>query len=186
MMRQVLGVMLGVLVVSGGLVGAANQDKGNVVSLDGLSSRTPADWKEVATTSQMRYKQFAVPRVGDDKADAELIIFYFGPGGGGTAADNIQRWKGMFQPPQGKSIDDAARVEEFKVGNVKVTYLDIQGTYLFKAKPIDTKAEPRANHRMLAIIFESPKGPYFIRLVGPEKTVAHHKKGFDEWLRNFK
>jgi hypothetical protein len=185
-MARKWGLSGGIAVMLVAIVATTSLAQGTAVSLDGLSSRAPAEWKEVPSTSQMRYKQFTVPKVGDDKADAELIIFYFGPGGGGGVAENIKRWKGMFQPPAGKQIDDVAKVEEVKVGNVKATVLDDQGTYLFKAKPIDPQAEPRPNHRMIAVVFESPKGPYFIRLVGPEKTVTHHKKSFDEWLKNFK
>jgi hypothetical protein len=113
-----------------------------------------------------------------------LIIFYFGEGGGGGIEANITRWKGMFDASDGKKPD--AKQEEMKVGDVKVTYLDLAGTYMFKPFPMAPKAEPRPNHRMIAVIFDSPKGPYFFRLVGPEKTVAHHKKAFDEWLKNFK
>lgn len=153
------------------------QDKS--VALDGLSSKVPAGWKEGEASSQFRFKQFTLPKAAGDKADAELIIFYFGEGGGGGVEANLTRWKGMFE--NGKD-----KVETFKVGNVKVTYLDIAGTYLFKPFPMAPKAEPRPEHRMLAVVFESPKGPYFIRLVGGEKTIAEHKKGFDEWLKNFK
>jgi hypothetical protein len=149
------------------------------VTIDGLSSKIPAGWKEAATTSQLRFKQFTVPKVGDDKLDGELIIFFFGTGSGGGVEANLTRWKGMFE--NGKD-----KVEEFKVGGVKVTYLDISGTYLYKPMPMAPKAEPRPNHRMLAAIFESPKGPYYIRFVGPEKTITENKKGFDEWLKNFK
>jgi hypothetical protein len=165
------------------------EEKGAVVTLDGLTSRAPADWKETPTTSELRFKQFALPKQGDDKDDAELVIFFFGPGGGGGVQQNLERWKGMFQPPEGKKIDDVAKVEESKVGEVKLVYLDInKATYLYKARPFDpnAKAEPRPNYRMLAVIFGSPKGPYFLRVIGPEKTVTHHKKGFDEWLKNFK
>lgn len=165
---------------------AQGEKKGSLVSLDGLSSRAPAEWKEVENPRQFRYKEFVLPRQADDKMDAELIIFYFGEGGGGGVEANISRWKGMFEPPPGKTIDDVAKREEFKVGNVKVTYLDISGTYLFRPFPMAPRAEPRPNHRMIGVIFESPKGPYFFRLVGPEKTVTYHKKAFDEWLRNFK
>jgi len=162
------------------------EKKGALVSLDGLSSRAPADWKEVEGARQFRYKEFSLPRQGDDKADAELIIFYFGEGGGGGVDANIARWKGMFEPPAGKTVDDIAKKEELKIGNVKATYLDLTGTYLFKPFPMAPRAEPRPNHRMIGVIFESPKGPYFFRLVGPEKTVTYHKKAFDEWLKNFK
>jgi hypothetical protein len=181
-----LATVIVALFVAGILPAALAAQDGSTVKIDGLSSKAPAAWKEVATTSQMRYKQFTVPAVGGDKMDAELIIFFFGPGQGGGADENIKRWKGMFQTADGRPAGDKAKVEKFTVGHVPVAYLDISGTYLFKARPFDEKATPRANHRMLAVVFESRNGPYFIRLVGPEKTVGEHKKGFDEWLKNFK
>jgi hypothetical protein len=39
---------------------------------------------------------------------------------------------------------------------------------------------------MLAIYFDGPKDLYQIKLTGPAKTVEAYKKGFDEWLKNFK
>jgi hypothetical protein len=39
---------------------------------------------------------------------------------------------------------------------------------------------------MLAAVLESPRGNYFIRLVGPAKTIEHSKKEFDGWLKAFK
>ncbi|MCS7017005.1 MAG: hypothetical protein NZM42_12910 [Gemmatales bacterium] len=161
------------------------KEAGTVVDLDGLKSRAPADWKDIPTTQQFRYKVFRVP--GDKpELDAELVIFYFGEGGGGGVEENIKRWKNMFQPPEGKSIDEVTKISEFKVGEVPVVYVDIQGTYLFRPFPAAPKAEPRKDHRMISVIFRSPKGPYFIRLVGPEVTVSKHQKAFDEWLKNFK
>ena len=119
--------------------------------------------------------------------DAELAIFFFGPGGGGSDADNIKRWKGQFQPPEGKSIDDVAKLDKFKVGKVEIVYLDIEGTYLFKP-PFDPNAKAKAfpDYRRFGVIFASDNGPYFITLTGPAKTIAQHKKGFDEWLKGFK
>ncbi|GBD36054.1 hypothetical protein HRbin36_01173 [bacterium HR36] len=161
------------------------QEQGTIVDLDGLTSRTPSNWKEIPTTQQFRYKVFRIP---GEKAewDAELVIFYFGEGGGGGVEENIKRWKNMFQPPEGKSIDEVTKVSEFKVGEVPVVYVDIRGTYLFRPFPAAPKAEPRKDYRMISVIFRSPKGPYFIRLVGPEVTVSQHQKGFDTWLKNFK
>jgi hypothetical protein len=188
-MRTVAWLLVGAGVLAGGGLEARAQDrKGSVVTLDGLKSQAPADWVEEKTTSQMRYKQFRLPAAQGDKENAELIIFFFGPGGGGSAADNVKRWKGMFEPPAGKKIDDVAKVEKRKVGDVDVTYLDVQGTYLFKAQPFNPNSPttPRPNYRMLGIVFESKNGPYFMRLVGPANTVGHHKTGFDEWLKNFK
>jgi hypothetical protein len=167
---------------------ALAQGQGTMVTLDGLQSRTPATWAEEQPTTRMRVRQFRLEPIGDDKDKAEVIIFFFGPGQGGSAEDNIKRWKGMFKAPEGKKPDDVAKVESMKVGKVPVTYLDINGTYLSKFPPFDPNAQitPFPNYRMIGIVFESEKGPYFIRLIGPANTVANYKKGFDEWLKGFK
>jgi hypothetical protein len=164
------------------------EKKGTVVEIDGLKSAVPADWKPEEVTNKFRTHHFRVPHVADDKTDAEMVIFFFGAGSGGSADANVKRWKGMFIPPDGKKIDDVAKVETFKVGNVNVTYLDVQGTYKFKERPFDpaSKEEQRPDHRMLGVVFDSPNGPYFFRLVGPAKTVEHNKKAFEDWVKGFK
>ena len=161
--------------------------EGTEVTLDGLKSRAPAAWKAQKPASKLRAYQFLLPRVEGDPADAELAIFFFGAGGGGGVDDNIKRWKSQFQPPEGKTADEAAKVEKLTVGKVAVTYLDVQGTYLFKP-PFDPNAKAKAlpDYRRFGIIFASENGPYFITLTGPAKTMAHHKKDFDNWLKAFK
>lgn len=163
-------------------------DKGVEVTLDNLKSRAPASWKAQKPSNKFRAYQFAVPMAEGDKKDAELVIFYFGPGSGGTVTDNIKRWKGQFQAPEGKDIDDVSKVEKKKVGKVDVTYLDISGTYLFKFPPFDPNAKTQklSDYRRLGVYFDSENGPYFITLTGPAKTVAKHKRGFDGWLDGFK
>jgi hypothetical protein len=165
-----------------------NQDKRIVISLGGLESRAPIEWKQEETSRPNRVYQFSVPKVEGDNADAEVAMFYFGPNGAGSNADNITRWKGMFIPPEGKTIDEATKVSRFKTAGENMTYADIQGTYKFKARPFDpnAKEELKPDYRMLGVIFGSPKGPYYIRFVGPAKTVNQHKLAFDYWLKSFK
>jgi hypothetical protein len=156
---------------------------GTPVDLGGLKADAPKSWKESAVANSMRVKQFAVP--GKD-GEAEVIIFYF-QGQGGDVDQNIKRWKGMFEPPAGKTIDEVSKVETLKLPHTKATMLDVRGTYLHKARPMDPgPGEKRPNQRMLAVFFETPKGPYYIRFVGPEKTVSQNKKDFDGWLKSFK
>jgi hypothetical protein len=184
-----LALALAVAVAAGATLGAprAAEAAGTKVTIDGLSSTVPERWKELPTQGSMRFKQFLVPREKGDSHDGELVIFFFGPGGGGGAQANIDRWKGMFQPPEGKTIDQVSKVETKDVGKVKTTVLDVRGTYNFKASPMAPgPGEPRPNYRMLAIVFESPQGPYFFRFVGPQKTIDKNKKDFDKWLNGFK
>ena len=167
---------------------ASAQGNGTIVTLDGLQSRTPSTWADEQPTSRMRVRQFRLEPIGDDKDKAEVIIFFFGPGQGGSAEENVKRWKGVFKPPEGKKIDDVAKVDSMKVGKVPVTYLDVNGTYLSKFPPADPNAQvtPFPNYRMIGVVFESERGPYFIRFIGPANTVANYKKGFDDWLKGFK
>jgi len=161
---------------------------GTVTELDGLKSTAPASWKSQPAATAERVYQFELPRAKGDMYDGQLLVFYFGPGGGGGVEANLQRWKGMIKPAAGVKEDDAYKVTEFKVGNVKVTQLEATGTYIFKRRPFDPneKGEPRPDYKFIGAIFESPNGPYFIRMVGPRKTIDEHRSGFDQWLKNFK
>lgn len=159
--------------------------KGVVVTLDGLKSTTPGDWKEEAPANRMRHMQFRLSKKGGDKEDAELIIF---KGLGGGAKANVDRWKKQFVPPKDKQIDDVAKVEEIKIGDRPALKLDVQGTYLFNPQPFNPRSKPeeKPNYRMVAIYLDGSENPYQIKLTGPAKTVEAYKNGFDEWVKNFK
>ena len=159
---------------------------GTPVTIDGLTSTAPASWKEGPSTP-MRFKQFTIPAATGDKHDAELVVFFFGQGQGGDTQANLERWKQQFEPPAGKKMADVSKVSTVKLATGQATVLDIHGTYQWKASPMAPgPAEPRPNHRMLAVVLETPKGNYYIKLVGPEKTIEKHKKGFDGWIKGFK
>jgi len=181
------GLALAFLVAAVGCYPAEAQDakKGTVVEFDNLKSTTPATWKSEEPTNKMRYMQFKVVKAAGDKDDAELIIF---KGLGGSAEQNIDRWKKTFTPPEGKKIDDVAKVTKIEVGKHPAHYLDVTGTYMFNPQPFNpqSKAEPRENYRMLAIHFEGPENVYHIRLTGPAKTIEAAKKGFDDWFNGMK
>jgi hypothetical protein len=184
-------MLLGATALIAGPAGSVARADGVVVQFGDLKSKSPADWKEeeVPENAQRlgRIHQFKLPKKGDDKDDAELLVFYF-KGGGGDVKANIDRWKGMFDPPEGKKIDDVAKTTETKVGDSPVTYFEVEGTYKFKKAPFDPKAEVtlKPNYKMVNIIFDCPKGPYYVRMVGPAKTIDAYKKGFDEWVKAFK
>ncbi len=189
-MKRMIALLLGIAFVAccgagaGPLHGQAKKN-GVVVMMDGLQARAPAEWKEEEVTNKLRYKQFRVPKVGDDKEDAEVIMFR---NISGSPDQNLKRWKEMFIPPEGKKIDDVAKVTQMKIGELAAHYLDVSGTYKFKAAPFDPQSKEvrRPNTRMIAVQVEGRTAPYQIRFVGPAATVERHKKGFDDWLKAFK
>ena len=136
------------------------------VEIDGLKSTPPAGWKKGTPANQMQYAVFTLPKADGDKEDPTMTIYFFGPGGGGGVDANVKRWKGMFKSPAGEN----SKTESFKVGDAKVTTLDISGTYLFKARPMDATAVEKPDHRLVGVIFESKNGPYFHRTRRPDEV----------------
>jgi hypothetical protein len=159
--------------------------KGTPVVLDGLTSTAPAAWKEEAPANKMRFAQFKLPRHKDDSEDAELVIF---KSLGGGAPQNIERWKGQFLAPEGKKIEDIAKVTEIKIADKPASMLDITGTFKFKAAPFDpnSKVENKPNYRMIAVYFDGPKDVYQFKVTGPAKTVDQYQKDFDTFVKGFK
>ena len=183
MFRRCVCTLLSVALLA--LAGRA-ENKGKEVELDGLKSKVPETWKAQETNSQFRAAQFAIPKADGDDRDGELVVYFFGKGGGGGVEANVKRWQQQIVPPEGKKIEDVMKKDSFKVGDVNVTVVDLQGTYQAPPFAANQKTEKIANARMVGVVFESPNGPYFFKLVGPAKTIEANRKGFDEWLKNFK
>ncbi len=159
----------------------AGDKKGTTVEVAGMKSTTPADWKEEKPSSTMRMGQFKLPKADDDKDDAELALFVF-PGGSGSVKDNLARQLAKFVEEGRKE-----KVDKTKVGTIEATYQDVTGTYKKRPFPMAEKFEPIKDYRQLYVVFEDKDGKqYYMTLLGPQKTVEKHKKGFEEWLKNFK
>jgi len=150
-----------------------------------LTFTPPPDWKKVATSSSMRVAQFALPRAAGDAADAELVLYYFG-GTGGSVEANIERWLGQMQQPDGKPSSAAARREARTINGLKVTLVDVSGTYVAEMTPGAKERHNSPNFRLRAAVIETANGPYFIKLTGPAKTIAAADKTFEQFLGSVK
>jgi hypothetical protein len=164
---------------------ASAEGKGTTVELAGMKSTTPADWKEEQPTSTMRLTQFKAPKAEGDKEDAEVAVFFF-KAFSGKVEDNLKRQVAKFQPAEGKDKVEETIDKKFKVGSLESTYQDVKGTFLKKAFPMAEKSTPVPGYRQIYVIFETKDGQYYVLILGPDKTVEKHKKGFDEFLKNFK
>lgn len=160
-----------------------------VVEWVGMKSAAPAEWKEVTPSSSMRKAQLAAPKAAGDPEDAEVVIFEF-KGGGGVEA-NLKRQLAVFQPGPGKDkVED--KQQKVKVGPNEGVLQEVGGTFLKKAPgagPFDPNAKttPVAGYKQLYVVFETKDGVTASAwLRGPEKTVEKHRKGFEDWVKNFK
>jgi hypothetical protein len=176
------------LALLGGAAALPAQDKGgqgNLVIIDGLKSQAPTGWKAEKPANRLRSHQFLLPRVKGDSDDALLVIF---PDQTRPAEKALTRWQELFEPPSGKTLEEVTRVNKAKAGKADLTFLDVHGTYLDLPRPLAPKnqAKRRPDYRMVAVFFDTPEGAHLIRLIGPERTVEEHRKGFEDWVKGFK
>ena len=140
----------------------------------GLRFTVPREWSRVPAASEMRAAQYRIPRASADAEDGELVLFYFGEGKGGSSEDNLTRWYGQFTEPDGRPPRDVATVTSRTVHGLRVTALDLPGTYV--GGP--SGSAPRAAFRLLAAVVEGKSGPWFFKAVGPSATMDAAKPGF--------
>ena len=150
-----------------------------------LRLKAPDGWVSERPTSSMRVSQYQLPAAQGDSEAASLIVFYFGAGQGGSVDANLERWIGQMQSADGRPAKGAAKTETTTVNGMKVTLLDVAGTYSggdMGGGGGTPSSKP--NFRMRAGVIETPKGAYFIKLVGPEKTVARWDSSFQEFIKS--
>ena len=110
------------------------------------------------------------------------MLFFFGEGKGGGVQENLERWYGQMTQPDGKASKDAGVVTIKSVKALKVTALDLPGTYKGMATPGGPPASAKDGYRLLAAIVEGPGGPWFFRVIGPEATVKASRPAFAAFI----
>ena len=103
----------------------------------------PAGWVKRPPANPMRRGEYAVPKASGDSEDAECVIHTFGPGQGGSVEANLDRWVRQFDGANGAG-DKKTR----EVAGLKVTTIDVAGTYKAMAMPGSPVAGPKEHSRM--------------------------------------
>jgi hypothetical protein len=150
-----------------------------------LKFTVPAGWVEEERTSSMRIAQYRLPKAAGDAEDASLVLYYFGQNQGGSTAANIERWVGQIQQADGSASKTKSKEESLEAHGLKVTTVDVSGTYVAETAPGSGTFHNKPGYRLRAAVVETPKGSYFVKLVGPEKTVAQWNESFLSYLRSF-
>src|SRR5258705_10612866 len=150
-----------------------------------VSYKVPQGWTVEKPTSEMRLAQYKLPKVAGDGEDALLVVFYFGPGQGGTAQANIDRWVNQVKQPDGSPSKDKAKTETLTVNGLQVSTVDVKGTYSGGMSQDSTPKDANSIYRLRGAVIEMPKGSYFVKVTGPEKTVAHWDQAFNDYIKSF-
>lgn len=152
-----------------------------------LRFKAPDGWVIEKTTSAMRVAQYKLPKADGDPEDASLVLYYFGAAQGGSTQANVERWINQIKQPDGSSSQDKAKTETVTVNGLKVTTVDVTGTYAAEMMTPGNTGERHnaANYRLRAAVIETPKGSYFPKLVGPANTIAKWDQAYNDYLKSF-
>ena len=150
-----------------------------------LHFTAPDGWVTEKPSSNMRAAQYKLPKAESDSEDASLVLYYFGATQGGPVQANIDRWIAQMEQPDGSSSKDKARTETMTVNGLKVTAVDVTGTFTAEMSPGSSARHNNANYSLRAAVVETPKGNYYAKLVGPEKTIARWDQSFIDYLKTF-
>jgi hypothetical protein len=132
----------------------------------------------------MRVAQYKLPQTDADKTDGSVVLYFFGSGQGGGIAANVERWVAQMKQPDGSDSAAKAKQESFTVNGLKVSTVDIGGTYVAEVTPGSGEFQNSPNYRLRAAVIETPKGSYFLKVVGPEKTVARWDASITSFLKS--
>ncbi len=141
----------------------------------GLSWQTPDGWLEEQPSSAMRRAQYRVPGPG---GDAELVVFYFGPGQGGDAMANAVRWANQFSQPDGRSSQEAMKTESIDVGGIPVLLTEVSGTYSGGMTMMGGPSAKLEDHMLLGAVAEGADANWFFKLTGPAATLEAQRGAF--------
>jgi hypothetical protein len=147
----------------------------------GISWTDPPGWQRTQQKSPVRRATYRVPHAASDSADAELGVFYFGPGEGGGVEANVQRWIKQFKDVP----EDRVKRADRQVNGLVVHTVEITGGTFASGMP-GSPSHPLSDYALLGAIVEAPDGSYFFKLTGPKATVAAARAGFDALLGSVK
>lgn len=154
-------------------------------SLATLQFDAPKGWTSKTPSSSMRLAEYTVPKVAGDSEDATVTVFFFGATQGGNVQANIDRWISQVAQPDGKSSKDVAKTTTMtSASGLKITIVDVSGTYVAEVAPGSAERFNKTGFRQLAVYIETPGGPHFVKLLGPAATVAKTTDAFTAFLKS--
>jgi hypothetical protein len=151
----------------------------------GVHYVVPDGWVTRTPSSTMRVAEFTLPRADGDAEDGDLVLYYFG-GSGGSVQANLDRWISQMTQPDGRASNDVAKVSTAEANGLKMTLVDVPGTYVAEMTPGSTDRHNKPGFRLRAAVIETPRGPYFVKLTGPERTIARWDAAVDRFLRSIR
>jgi len=159
---------------------AAPTTTGPAGASDGnLKFTAPEGW--VSKPARAMISQlYTLPKVEGDSDDAEVTVSSLG-----TLVPlqmNINRWCGQFGLTEGTTCADAVKKRSQEGTSHPTTIVELSGAYRDTMRPGPNKP----GFKMIAAEIVAGNRPWYVKMVGPEKTVAKWEEAFLKFVREAK
>jgi hypothetical protein len=141
----------------------------------------PSTWSHADVPGgSPRKAAYRVPPAGNDTAEGEAEVQFFGTGAAGDPAAVFKEWFDQFDGNAGAS---AAR-ERFKAGELEVETVEVAGTYKValarapRARKAAVQMVKKGYRLYGAVVRTKDRGNWFFKLVGPDETVQAARSAF--------
>ena len=141
----------------------------------GLAAPKPPTWIEHPPLIKMRTAEYTVPGRDGHNA-AHVVVYSFGPTGGGTVEANIERWRTQFEPDADGLFPEPI-VTTFETDGMPVTIVELAGSWRRMGAAWYTPDQVVIN-----AIVEAPVGLVFVQFSGDAATVEPNRDLFLEMI----
>jgi hypothetical protein len=151
----------------------------STVTLLEYTASVPSGWESRTPSNDMRLAEYTV-RSGGDSAD--VVVYYFGEGQGGSVEQNIERWSSQFTAPEGEAVTPT--VSNLNGTAFTTTLVELQGSYGRGMGMGPGRETATAGQALDAAVVETPRGNFFIQLFGAAATVEAARAAFLEFVKS--
>jgi hypothetical protein len=156
--------------------GASLGNKGGPVELDKITLIAPPGWDRRPPSSGFVLAEFYLPKPEGADRDGRLTVST----AGGDLEANLERWRSQFS---GKPEKESRRTTN--ADGLEITVVDYSGQFNDQRGPF-APAPPQPDSRMLAAIIPLDGELFFVKAVGPQKTIAKYEDEFMAFVKSVK
>lgn len=152
------------------------------VTLLGYQTAVPAGWVSRPPASTMRLAEYTIAGEGGQPG-AEVVVYFFGKGQGGTVEPNLTRWRAQFSTPDGSPVPE--KITRDSSGAFPITVAEYTGTYA-RGIGAGDPSQAKPGQTLVAAIAETPQGTLFVQLFGPSAAVAKQRDAAVRFVKGLK
>lgn len=141
----------------------------------------PSNWTSRTPSSSLRLAEYATPTV--EGGMAEVVVYYFGKGQGGSVDANLERWKSQFSNPSGSAVEEKVT---HPIAPFPTTIAEYRGTYARGVGDGSDANAARPNHMLIAVVAETPRGTLFFQCFGPVAAVEAQQAAYLQFALGLK